>query len=667
MKKRVSFIAGLLLLALLLGSLAACKTGGGDPTSAATGTPGTDDGETTTAAPVTPREPVDEVVILSEGKSNYFIVRSETATKWELEAAKTFQTCFKALTGVMLPMVEDYEGPDSDYARQPKEIVFGRTNRENEYEVDASAIRTGYRIFTDYERLVFVAGGESAMWAALRSFFLNQFDVDLDEGMPAAGNAKNLILPNDYEMIVKFTSLELPYMKTELSKYQIAYPVSGADPLAPRLAHVIATAVKEVSGKTLTTVATDKPAEASFVLRETLPDGTALGPGKFAVRVSGKTVYLCAPDYNGVTALGEYLKGLWQHGCFPFGSSAYTGTDGDFRTTLSSLSSSSAYAYDRQGNARVMFYNVLWGNSAGENQFPAADRNLLQIEMIRQYLPDVLGCQEFNKSKREQAGEKDLVKLLAAEGYKEAVDPNVSLTQELQYITGATKTVTHYGTICTPIFYRESTTNLLESGYLWYVHQSHKDNNGNAGPNGPGAMDQSSKAMSWAVFENKSNGAVYAVVSTHLCTQIDEVRGQQAEEALALIATIVSKHNCPVFIGGDFNSQESGAGYRTLMGAEGMVDARHDAPITTTTRSHHPYPNLNTATGLILPTAGASVAVDGNNIDHILLLNGGNAELRLFGCVVDEMTLSGSDHFPVFADVILTASTGSEEEWIGPY
>ena len=54
----------------------------------------------------------------------------------------------------------------------------------------------GFPVDADFvgKDLVFVAGGESAMWAALRSFFLNQFDVDLDEGMPAAGNAKQLNL-----------------------------------------------------------------------------------------------------------------------------------------------------------------------------------------------------------------------------------------------------------------------------------------------------------------------------------------------------------------------------------------------------------------------------------------------------------------------------------------
>ena len=40
----------------------------------------------------------------------------------------------------------------------------------------------------------------------------------------------------------------------------------------------------------------------------------------------------------------------------------------------------------------------------------------------------------------------------------------------------------------------------------------------------------------------------------------------------------------------------------------------------------------------------------GTAVDHILLKNGDNIQLNVYGVVVDNCTLSGSDHFPAFID-----------------
>ena len=40
-------------------------------------------------------------------------------------------------------------------------------------------------------------------------------------------------------------------------------------------------------------------------------------------------------------------------------------------------------------------------------------------------------------------------------------------------------------------------------------------------------------------------------------------------------------------------------------------------------------------------------------IDHIMMTNSDNVEVNVYGVVVDECSMAGSDHYPIFADINL--------------
>ena len=236
-------------------------------------------------------------------------------------------------------------------------------------------------------------------------------------------------------------------------------------------------------------------------------------------------------------------------------------------------------------------------------------------------------------------GDGSLAGLLAVLCYSETVDPRVDNDMKVNY---------------TPLFYNQNTTKLIKSEYVWYTAQDTT----------AGKMDQSSKALTWGVFENKGTGDRYLVISTHMCTRDDTVRGRQAQEAIALIAELAEAYHCPVFLGGDMNGTAEAANYRAFLAA-GYTDVQKASAVTTNVNTHAAYPSYNSDLGMLRPTG--AVSLNPNSIDHILLANGESVSLKVFGVVADECTRSASDHFPMFVDFSFAGKEISGSEWSGRY
>lgn len=571
------------------------------------------------------RQQPERLELVRDGTTDYVIVRSASATAWELRLARRFSNVMQALTGVEIPVVSDRESGTAGAVRTEKEIVIGSTNRENELAVAYETIGDGYQAFVSYERLVLASRSEAGLYLAIRHFFQAVLSVDLTAGTPERLADPNVFVPADYQSTCAFPSGEIPFLNAELDRYVVSY-VTG-DPMQKRMAVLCADAFREATGASLPCVAADTPADTAFVLCATDQTGAPLGSGRWQLDVSGKTVYLRASDYYGFGGVAHYLKTAFQNGHYAFADGFQIG--GDYIDSLIELTASSAYAYRRGGDNRVLFYNALWQNSADRYLFPTPERNLLQAQMIAQYLPDVIGFQEMDAFKR--GSDSSLAERIARLGYAETLDPAVANEMQINY---------------TPLFYNTNTTLLVKSAYNWYAAQDR-----NAGQD-----DRSSKALTWGVFENKRTGDRYLVISTHMCTRDDSVRGEQAKEALALIAVLVAEYDCPVILGGDLNGTSTSANYR-LFTENGLLDVQKQAEVTSGVNTWHDYPSYDDERGMILPTAGARLGAD--SIDRILIANADRVSLKLFGVVVDACTLSASDHFPIFVDFSFSAGANA--------
>ena len=418
-----------------------------------------------------------------------------------------------------------------------------------------------------------------------------------------------------------------------------------------QMAYTLKCAFSKVTGED---VGFDKEAEEGAV-KIALFDNASLSKGDWRVSVVGKTITCSASTYYGYLAIAKFLETDAAAPVLAL-TDAFL-AEGSYLDSLTELEESDRYAYDKQGDVRLMFYNVLFYNPA-----PSL-RNVLNQATIRQYMPDVLGCQEFNRSKRDRAKERDLSKLFAEIGYKETISPwvkNAKTVEEggfgLEKISTVTVKGETYHTYSnnTPLFYNTATTRCIASDYYWYKNQLDAENIDRCSN-----RDCSSKSLTWGVFETIATGKRYIVISTHMCTRSNGVKGLQAIEAVELINKLVEEYKAPLFIGGDYNAiwEQDNYGHFTSpevgyldIGRNGVAKL-HSSEART---YHRPYPVYHEDLHMVLPDETDDAAIDlPGGVDHILMTNGENVKVNVYGVVVDEVATAGSDHYPLFADIDL--------------
>ena len=607
MKNIKKILICILSLVLVLGMLASCKKNppnngdvGSEP-SAGESDGTTDSGNTPPENNEKPREDVDMLSLVVNGASDYKIVYSQNAEAWELEMAVLFKNTIKNIYGVDIPLEEDYEQEGTEYVRTDKEIVIGQTNREDEYDPDYNAINMGYRVFTDYYRLVITGGSKAGVYKGICKFFADFCEVDISQENYVAPQLASLYVFAPYDELYASLSAELPELQIPLADYTVIYDNGNADQkraaafLHTRLGSVIETAPKlGVSG------------EDGKKIMLTVDTSMEKGTFSFSIAANSTEMVIKAADYLGFDGAAEFLVQTYQtKGYFDFGQ-GYSKL-ASFKQYRNELNDSSAYAYDHGGNTRVMFYNILWGEGAGE-------RHPLSLDAIKTYMPDVIGFQEFSNPTVFISGINDL-------GYGEACP----VSGRINY---------------TALYYNTKTTSLVASGAQVYSEQSATGN------------DAASKSFTWGVFESKIMGGRYIVVSTHLSTQDQSVTGPaQAQEVMGKVNELVATYNCPVILGGDFNSNTAQGTYKEFAD-NGYTNAKSVADIVSNTKSFHKYPEKNAELGIYQTVEYASKATY-ESIDHIMVKNNtGDMEVdfNVFGVAVDDRTLSASDHLPLFVD-----------------
>jgi hypothetical protein len=72
------------------------------------------------------------------------------------------------------------------------------------------------------------------------------------------------------------------------------------------------------------------------------------------------------------------------------------------------------------------------------------------------------------------------------------------------------------------------------------------------------------------------------------------------------------------------------------------------------TRGHHTYPAYNREKDMVdvAPNDNTGSASSSGSVDHIMIGNveQDEMEVAVFGVIIDTMTLSGADHFPMMMD-----------------
>lgn len=616
---RAGAAAWVLLLALLLPGLLACARETPGPAGEQTAQGGSS-GQTSVeeTRPPLDRHPVEQLVLAEEGKSDYVLVRSDTAAGWVSDAMVRFSRAFSETTGVELPMETDYEGRGSTYQRTEKEIIIGQTNREDSYDVDYSLIGDGFWIGVSCEWLIITASCEGGLNAGIEYFFSEFLQTDLSGTV--AFVTDTLTVPGSYSYLGEV--LLYDFLGVSPERFRIVYPQGAL--IEQRYAVRLAETLRTLTGLSLP-VADDGTAaqEYEILLGETNRGQGGAGAESLCIRTTGQEIFF---DGDGFFAYDAMLQ--WVASCMDAGRLRISAGLELTLPAATNAAPDTAYALDRAGDYRVMFQNVLWDNTA---ETPAAERNLLTAALIEAYLPDVVGLQEVSPNKRAQCGEQDIALLLAELGYTEA-DPG--------------EIGNGYGVNFVPIFYRADAVTLIDCGWYWYRAQN----------NPISADDKASKSLTWAVFEAAS-GERFVVVSTHMCTQSDAVRLQQAGELTELLDELSAEYPYPVLVGGDFNANMNSESYAWLTGQGGLKNTADLATqYASPYRGNFTYPQYRGELGFVTSDSTVQDVLDSrraDGVDRILCRQWESLDIRVFALVIHEIALSSSDHLPMILDFSL--------------
>ena len=554
----------------------------------------------------------ENLQVVKNHKTDYVIVIPEHSKTYVRAMAERLSGTVEAYTGAKLQVRNDSETSDMGGGeRAEKEILLGITNRPEQTEKSDVDYAQGYSISVVGDKLLFNAETQSGLYLAISQFVQDVFGAEPEGELPTTPVLAELLIPRNYLPVQRIQFSLFPFFDYPASDYCVVY--DSAAQMQSRYAYRISEIIKTLSGESLinsTTVSSENGIQIVIEESEALPQGD------FEITVSEKSITLAASTYYGFEGIFRYLETAAPNGYYPFRDGF--SVKGNYKDHLTKLTQSTKYAYLPAGDVRIMSYNVLWGHP------DIAERNRLQSEMIKQYMPDVLGLQECDFNNR-LTNENNIITLLEALGYRESMNPEMPVYRKYNV---------------SPILYHTATTEVLESDYHIYQNQQL--------PKGE------TRVLSWAVLRNKANGKNYIVVNTHLEGGNAVVGLGQVQEIEALIQRLSQRYSgVPVFLIGDFNFNRSSATYSYIVNTAGYRHTRDLATdFVSTTKSTHDYPRFDRVHGMMLPAGGIGYDNQGQlSIDNIFLATG-EADVRVYGCIADECTLSASDHFPIFIDFV---------------
>ncbi len=273
-------------------------------------------------------------------------------------------------------------------------------------------------------------------------------------------------------------------------------------------------------------------------------------------------------------------------------------------------------------NFRIMTNNV-WDRDKNCNKWAAIGENCSAevrsvgfASVYMAYRPDVINFQEMS--------------VLMISEIQKNMD-NCGVHYELLY-----KDRLEAGDTC--ILYNPETVELLDSGNHAYTYGNNKN----------------SKGYTWGYFKHKESGEFFCTISSHLWFKSDtsepgssEMRRKQSLEIVAIATELKDKYNCPVFFQGDLNMNTKEPGYVALLSGGFEDNYVLSKVYKDNIRGTHACSDN-----------GFSLELDKGDytdgaIDHMLVMNKGDAEFFTFNHVNIDFYFKLSDHLPLYTDVKL--------------
>ncbi len=273
---------------------------------------------------------------------------------------------------------------------------------------------------------------------------------------------------------------------------------------------------------------------------------------------------------------------------------------------------------------RIMTSNI-WGDYFG-NEVSSREGQLYDV--YKKYDPDIIGVQEATGA----WWKGEMFHSLEKDGYT-IVSPYFIHPDEYKDEPGAPL---HEGGNYVPLFVRRSKFKILECGYELLRNTPDR-----------------SKAITWAVLEDKETGKVFGAANTHFWwmprgTEDNLLRAENAKQMVAVMKYINGKYFCPVFSFGDMNTRLGSEVFEVydINHVEHLLDkAEKGSKIA----SHHGDP-IRGEDGRY---HGKKTEKDkADSIDHMVGF-GENYKVSEYYIIEDQDALDATDHSPVYVDIEL--------------
>ena len=273
---------------------------------------------------------------------------------------------------------------------------------------------------------------------------------------------------------------------------------------------------------------------------------------------------------------------------------------------------------------RIMTSNI-WGDYFG-NEVSSREGQLYSV--YKKYDPDIIGVQEVTGAWYQG----EMFKNLEKDGYT-IVGAFYIHPDEYTSAPGAPL---HEGGNYVPMFVKRSKFKILECGYE--VLRNTPDR---------------SKAITWAVLQDKETGKPFGAANTHFWwmargAEDNLLRAENAKQMAAVMKYINGKYECPVFSFGDMNTL-LGSEVFEVYGEAGIEHLLDKAEKGSTVSSHHGDP----VRGEDGRSHGKRTANDKScSIDHMVGIGEGY-KVAEYCIIEDQDALDATDHSPVFVDIEL--------------
>ncbi|MBQ9079692.1 MAG: alkaline phosphatase [Clostridia bacterium] len=335
MKRIIAFILALITCMVVF---AACDNAP-DPSGDGTTTPV----ETTTVEPVETEAPAELITIVSDGSSEYKVIRPERTSQTVISAASDLRIAMSDAIGKQITIGDDWVKNPEEIPEAAKEIVVGECDRPETAAILKTLRRRDFALVYSNERVYILGGSDEATARGVEYFIANHIDT---------ANKKVTVMSDlnyvdSYEYALGAVSIN----GVSIMEYKIVIP-KDADVLTKYAAQNLSDYLFYEGGYLMETV-TDAEAASDYELlvgatnrpESSKATSVSLKEDQYVLAQTGSKVVMYADNYMVGGAVSDFINN--------YATSATTNKSVDI-TNLPSEFAASTFKFEKAESALLL-------------------------------------------------------------------------------------------------------------------------------------------------------------------------------------------------------------------------------------------------------------------------------------------------------------------------